>query len=65
VRDIENLSLEEGIKRFQDEKKSLRNQAVILRKQKVGYKIFNILVQYTGINLPRDFLLMKGTTYMY
>ena len=65
MRDIENLSLEEGIKRFQDEKKSLRNQAVILRKQKVGYKIFNILVQYTGINLPRDFLLMKGTTYMY
>ena len=77
MRDIENLSLkerelqeqiasrEESIKRFQDEEKRLRSQAANLRKQKVGNKKINILIRYTDINLSRDFLLMKGTPYMY
>jgi hypothetical protein len=77
VRDIDNLSFkekelqeqiasrEESIKRFQDEEKSLRNQAANLRKQKVGNKTLYILIQYTDINLSRDFLLMKGAPYMY
>lgn len=76
MRDIENLSqerelqeqiahLEENIKRFQDEEKRLRNQAANLRKQKVGNKTIYILIRYTDIYLSRDFLLMKGTPYMY
>jgi len=58
-------SLEESIQRFQDEEKRLRNQAANLRKQKVGNKTTYILIQYTDINLSRDFLLMKGIPYMY
>ena len=70
MRDIEDLSseerelheqiasLEESLKKFQDEERSFVNQAANLRKQLVGYRKFCILISL-AIYLSLSFFFLR------